>query len=82
MAYHHLTIRERFKIETYLDSGMNKTGISRILDRDYKTILREIKDGSYPDGRYSAQHAQGVADRKRKKGKKKSKKLIKDDELR
>lgn len=61
---------------------MNKTGISRILDRDYKTVLREIKDGSYPDGRYSAQHAQSIADRKRKKGKRKSKKLIKDDELR
>lgn len=82
MAYHHLNIRERFKIETYLDSGMNKAEISRRLDRDYKTILEEIKEGSYPDGRYSAQHAQLIAERKRKDGKRKSKKLIKDDELR
>jgi IS30 family transposase len=82
MTYHHLNIRERFKIELYTESKLSKAEISRRLGRDYKTVLEEIRKGSYPDGRYGALHAQGIADRKRKQGKRKSKKLIKDEGLR
>lgn len=82
MAYHHLNTGERFKIETYLESRLSTAEISRRLNRDYKTILNEIKEGSYPDGRYAAMHAQGIANNKRRQGKRKSKKLIKDEELR
>lgn len=45
MKYKHITIRERYKIEGYLEAGMSRKRIAELIHKDYSTICREIKRG-------------------------------------
>lgn len=82
MAYHHFSIEERFKIQAWIEINLSKAEMARRLDKDYSAILREIKNNSYENGTYKALHAASLARRRRKEGKRKSKKLLCDNELR
>lgn len=82
MAYHHFTIENRFKIQAWIEIGLSKAEMSRRLEKDYSAMLSEIKNNSYDNGIYKALHANALSRRRRKEGKRKSKKLLCDDELR
>lgn len=55
MSYHHLTITERIKIETYLELGLKPSHIAKKLEVNRSTISRELKRCQ---GTYSAESAQ------------------------
>jgi IS30 family transposase len=81
MAYHHFTTENRFKIQSWIEIGLSKAEMARRLEKDYSAVLEEIKNNSYDNGRYKALHAAALARRRRKEGKRKSKKLLCDKEL-
>ena len=81
MAYHHFTTENRFKIQSWIEIGLSKVEMARRLKKDYSAVLEEIKNNSYDNGRYKALHATALARRRRKEGKRKSKKLLCDKEL-
>ncbi len=81
MAYHHFTTENRFKIQSWMEIGLSKAEMARRLEKDYSAVLEEIKNNSYDNGRYKALHATALARRRRKEGKRKSKKLLCDKEL-
>ena len=55
MSYHHITITERIKIETYLELGLKPTQIARKLGVHKSTLSRELR---HCNDTYSAQAAQ------------------------
>lgn len=55
MSYHHLTITERIKIETYLELGLKPIQIARKLGVHKSTLSRELRPCN---DTYSAQAAQ------------------------
>ena len=55
MSYHHLTITERIKIETYLELGLKPCQIARKLGVHKSTFSRELRRCN---GTYSAQAVQ------------------------
>lgn len=55
MSYHHLTITERIKIETYLELGLKPSHIAKKLEVNRSTISRELKRCQ---GTYSAESTQ------------------------
>ena len=55
MSYYHLTIKERLKIETYVELGLNLSQIATKLGVHRSTISRELK--RCPK-QYSAERAQ------------------------
>lgn len=55
MSYHHITITERIKIETYLELGLNPSHIASKLGVNRSTISRKLKRCQ---GNYSASLAQ------------------------
>ncbi|MFA5169448.1 MAG: IS30 family transposase [Candidatus Paceibacterota bacterium] len=81
MAHHHFSIEERFKIQAWIELNLSKAEMARRLDKDYSTVFREIKNNSYENGVYKALHANALARRRRKEGKRKSKKLLCDNDL-
>ncbi|MGN1396724.1 MAG: transposase, partial [Streptococcus gallolyticus] len=70
MSYHHITITERIKIETYLELGLKPIQIARKLGVHKSTLSRELKRCN---GVYTAQSAQKHYERLAKqKGRKSS----------
>lgn len=70
MSYHHITITERIKIETYLELGLKPIQIARKLGVHKSTLSRELKRCN---GVYSAKSAQEHYERLAKqKGRKSS----------
>lgn len=65
MSYHHLTLRERGKIELMLNQGQSSTAIARELGYDGSTVRREIQRNSTNDG-YDAQVAQRRYEQRRR----------------
>ena len=57
MSYHHLTLRERGKIELMLKQGQTPTAMAREVGYDASTVRREIQRNGTPDS-YDAQVAQ------------------------
>ena len=55
MSYHHITIIERIKIETYLELGLKSCQIARKLGVHKSTFSRELRCGN---DTYSAQATQ------------------------
>lgn len=80
MAYYHFSTEERFKIQAWLDINLSKAEMARRLNKDYSAVFREIRNNSYENG-YKALHAASLARKRRKEGKRKSKKLFCDIEL-
>ena len=64
MSYHHLTLRERGKIELMLKQGQKSTAIARELGYDGSTVRREIRRNS--TNGYDAQVAQKRYEQRRK----------------
>lgn len=68
MSYHHLTITERIKIETYLELGLKPIQIARKLGVHKSTLSRELRPCN---DTYSAQatqtHYEKLAKQKRRK---------------
>jgi IS30 family transposase len=65
MSYHHLTLRERGKIELMLKQGRSSAAIARELGYDGSSIRREIGRNTSPGG-YDALVAQRRYDERRK----------------
>ena len=65
MSYHHITIIERIKIETYLELGLKPCQIARKLGVHKSTLSRELRCGN---DTYSAQtHNEQLAKQKGRK---------------
>lgn len=82
MAYAHITKDQRFKIQSWLELGMSQTAIAERLAKHRSSMSRELRLNSYPDGCYQASHADKLARDRRKVGKRQTKKLVKNHQLR
>jgi IS30 family transposase len=82
MAYAHITKEQRFKIQSWLELKLTQTEMAERLGKHRSAICNELKHNGYPDGRYQADHANWLSRKRRKSGKRKTKKLIKDAKLR
>jgi len=82
MVYNHFNIETRFKIQAWKDLKLSKAEMARRLNKDYSSVLREIKNNSYDNGVYEARHANALARKRRKAGKKESKILLSNNGLR
>lgn len=82
MAYQHITTDQRHKIQSYLEIGMDQKEIAACLGKSESAVSREIKNNSYPDGRYNARHADKLFRQRRKDGKRQTRKLVTDRKLR
>src|SRR6266849_722393 len=81
MSYAHLSKRERFKIEAWLETGYKQKEIAELLERDPSGISRELaRNGGTRF--YNARKAHNISLRRRKSGKAKTRKIAKDPELR
>ena len=82
MAYSHITKEERFKIQSWLEIGMSQQDIAIRLGKDKSALSREISRNTNASGKYTAGLADRASRKRRRDGKKKSRKLIKDKKLR
>lgn len=82
MVYAHITKNERHKIQSWLEVGFSQIAIAERLNKHRSSISNEIKHNSYSSGRYHAGHADLLARQRRKEGRRKTKKLVKDKVLR
>lgn len=82
MPHSQLTTEQRFKIQTFLELSLTQIEIAERLRVTQSTISREIKNNSYLDGTYQAQHASKLSRERRKNGKRNTKKLVKNKYLR
>jgi len=82
MAYQHITTDQRHKIQSYLEISLSQKEIAAYLGKSESAISREIKNNSYPDGRYNARHADKLFRQRRKHGKRQMKKLLQNKQLR
>ena len=82
MAYSHITKEQRFKIQAWLEIGMDQKGIALRLGKDESSLSREINRNTNGKGKYTAGLADKASRRRRQAGKRKSRKLIKDKQLR
>jgi len=82
MAYTHITKEQRFKIQSWLEIGMNQEDISLRLEKTKSSLSREIRRNTNSSGKYTAGLADKACRRRRKEGKRQSRKLIKDKKLR
>lgn len=64
MSYHHLTLRERGKIELMLKQGHTSSAIAQELGYDASSVRREIRRNSSPHG-YNAPLAQKLYEQRR-----------------
>lgn len=77
-----LTCLERQRIEFRLKAHLPVRQIARDLKRNHGVICREIERNRSRDGTYSAVLAQEKADHRRERGKRRTRKLDRDDALR
>ena len=82
MAYTHITKEQRFKIQSWLEIGMNQQDISIRLEKAKSSLSREIRRNTNLSGKYTADLAGKASYCRRKEGKRQSRKLIKDRKLR
>lgn len=81
MGYTHITKEQRFKIQSWLEIGMNQKDIAEYLGKDKSSLSREIKRNTFKTG-YNAKRADKFNRDRRKAGKRQTKKLVKDKKLR
>lgn len=82
MVYSHITKEQRFKIQSWLEIGMNQRDIACRLGKDESALSREIGRNKNSSGKYTAGLADKASRKRRKSGKRSSRKLIKDKRLR
>jgi IS30 family transposase len=69
MGRTHLTLEQRYKIQTMLETGHTQKGIAEHIGVDKSTLSREIKRNGNKDGSYKAKTAQRrTEDRRKDKG--------------
>lgn len=56
--YKHLTLEQRYTIESGLQKGLLKKEIAELVGVSPSTITREIKRNANKSGRYTQKHAQ------------------------
>ena len=81
MAYTHLTKEQRYKIQFWKEIKLSRTAIAGRLGKDKSTLSRELHKNSYPTGRYQGGHADKLSRERRKKGRRNTKKLVRDKPL-
>lgn len=82
MAYSHITREQRFKIQSWLEIDMSQSEIAENLEVNKSSISLEIRKNSSPDGVYRAVTADRLSRERRKQGRRSTKKLLNDTELR
>jgi IS30 family transposase len=82
MGYTHITKEQRYKIQAWLEIGMSQKDIADRLEKDKSALSREIGRNKNASGKYTAGLADKTSRKRRKEGKRKSRKLIKDKKLR
>lgn len=82
MTYSHITREQRCKIQSWLEIGLSQEDISFRLGKDKSSVSREISRNTNSQGRYTSGLADKAARERRKKGKRKTRKLIYDKKLR
>lgn len=82
MSHSQITTEQRFKVQSWLELGMNQTEIAKRLGKNQSSISHELALNSYPDGRYHARYADAVSRQRRKAGRRTTKKLVADKRLR
>jgi len=82
MGYTHITKEQRYKIQAWLEIGMSQKDISEKLSKNEGSLSREIDRNTNSSGKYTAGLADKASRARRKKGKRQSRKLIKDKKLR
>ncbi|HAT73861.1 MAG: Transposase [Candidatus Moranbacteria bacterium GW2011_GWF2_36_839] len=75
MSYQQLTLKQRFQLETLLETMQVHKHIAQWMDVNESTISRELNRNS-ENGKYEARHAHSLSFRRRKSAKSKSKKLL------
>jgi transposase, IS30 family len=75
MSYQQLSLRARFRLETYKELGLKQCEMAERLGVHPSTIGRELRRNGGV-GEYRARRAQSLGAQRRKVGKKKSKKLL------
>src|ERR1700722_11701662 len=81
MGYTHITKEQRYKIQSWLEIGMSQKDIADRLGKDESALSREIERNKNASGNYTAVLAYKNSRKRRKEGKRKSRKLIKDKKL-
>lgn len=82
MGYTHITKEQRYKIQAWLELFMPQDEIAERLGKDKSTVSREIARNQNLKGKYTAGLADKACRKRRKTGKRRSRKLIKDKKLR
>ena len=79
--YKHLTLDERFRLDSLLKENYEQGEIAEILGRNSGSVSRELSRNSKPDGTYEARYAHKQAKVRRKNSKLGSRKIENDKEL-
>jgi len=82
MSHSQITTEQRFKIQSWLELGLSQAAIAERLTLNQSSISRELARNPYPNGRYHAGHARLLSRQRRKAGRHRTKKLVKDKRLR
>lgn len=82
MTYSHITKEERFKIQFWLELDMSQLEIADRLGKSEPSVSREIRRNKNSSGKYTAGLADKASRTRRKDGKRQTRKLIRDKQLR
>lgn len=82
MAHMHFTKEQRFKIQTWLEDSVSQAEIGRRLGKNKSTVSREVRKNSDAASHYHGGHADKLSHERRKQGRRRAKKLVKDKKLR
>lgn len=82
MSHAQLTTEQRFKIQSWLELGCSQSEMARRLGKNQSSVCRELSGNSFPDGHYHGGHAARLSHDRRKTGRRKTKKLVRDKRLR
>jgi len=80
MSHTQLNLKQRFQLETLLGAGWLQKNIAHHIDVAPSTICREIS--LFKGGAYDARSAHSQSSKRRKAGKRKSKVLLKNEDVR
>lgn len=81
MPFNHVTKEQRFKIQSWIEIGMRPAEIAHRLGKHRSTIGRELHHRNL-HGHYNALHAHKLKQVRRKEGRRRTKKLVKNQQLR
>lgn len=81
MSCTHLTKEDRFKIQAWREVGKTQEEMAVRLMKSPSAISKELKRNPCLNGRYNAQHANRLTQERRRQGKRKTKKLIRNPAL-